>query len=89
MENYYGHNKRTEMKTAKQILDDVCTRASGTPEEMTIIAMEEYATECINTLLNKCTTHHIGDEGEVRGMVLDVEKVDEFLFDNNLINELK
>lgn len=56
------------------------------PEEKVMIrrAMKEYAAECINALLNKCTTRHIGDEGEVRGMVLDVKKVDEFLFDNNL-----
>lgn len=75
MENYYGHNKGTEMKTAKQILDDVCTRASGTPEEMTIIAMEEYATE-------------VAKEALIEGARQASEYIYELKIDNSIMHHL-
>lgn len=94
-----------EMKTLQNIKDEVAqikgfrswdhlhvvlyTELGKSVEPYVEIVAKRYAAECITELREKCTTHRIGDEGEVRGMVLDVGKVDEFLFDNNLINELK
>lgn len=96
-ENTEGGEMRTIDKVKEELAHEYGFKSWRDMYLYTLISADElidevakrYATECVSTLLNKCVTHHIGDEGEVRGMVLSIEKVDEFLFDNNLINELK